>query len=344
MTKQGEGKRLFRWALCSAVGLILSSICAFCVYTQESILQFTVDPPEAIVASGGDATVTLHVKNGSIYEADDVAVQFEDEETGFSFRSTPSSLNQVPPFGGAKLDLTLFAPESLSAGSYELRMDVIYSYCVDDVCFQIVEELFLPVRVEKGVPPALPSRIRWSSVWGWLIPVLGVVLAAGGIVLWRAHRLTFPLYAVVFVLIAGGLTYGVIHRQHRQAQGIGAVLCTSCVGIEEARREVPQLSPGALAALATLENDVELIVFYAPWCHSCPYAEALVEKMADVSERVDYRFINVDQQRELATSFGVIRSGRTVVPAILRVDSGEVVFGVENLEERLLAVLEVEVR
>ena len=174
--------------------------------------------------------------------------------------------------------------------------------------------------------------------------MLGVVLATGGIVLWRVNRLTFPLYAVLFVLIAGGLTFGVIHRQHRQAQGIGAVLCTSCVGIEEARREVPQLSPGALAALATLRNDVELIVFYAPWCHSCPYAEAVVEKMANVSGRVTYRFINVDQQRELATSFGVIRSGRTIVPAILRVDSGEVIFGVENLEERLLALLEVEVR
>jgi len=70
----------------------------------------------------------------------------------------------------------------------------------------------------------------------------------------------------------------------------------------------------------------------------------VVEKMANVSERVDFRFINVDQQREFARSFGVIRSGRTIVPAILRVDSGEVIFGVENLEERLLALLEVEVR
>ncbi len=344
MTKQNTKQWLLQLALCSALGLILASICAFCAYTQESILRFTVDPAEADVASGGDVTVTLYVQNDSIYEVDDVAVQFEDEETGFSLRSTPTLLKQVSPFGDAKLDLTLSAPETLPAGSYELRMNVVYSYCVDDVCFQIVEELLLPVRVEKGVPPALPSRIRRSSVWGWLIPVLGVVLALGGIVLWRVNRITLPLYAVLFVLIAGGLTYGVIHRQHRQAQGIGAVLCTSCVGIEEARHEVPQLSPGALAALATLENDIELIVFYAPWCHSCPYAEALVEKMANASNRVAYRFINVDQQRELATSFGVIRSGRTIVPAILRVDSGEVIFGVENLEERLLALLEVEVR
>lgn len=344
MTKQGAKKRLFQWPLCSAAALILCSIYAFCAYAQEPILRSTVDPAEAAVAAGGNVTVTLHVQNDSIYEADDVAVQLEDEETGFSLRSTPTLLKQVPPFGDAKLDLTLSAPESLPAGSYELPMDVIYSYCVDDVCFQIVEELLLTVRVEKGVPPVVPSRIWRPSVWGWLIPVLGVVLAAGGIVLWRFNRLTFPLYAVLFVLIAGGLAYGVIHRQHQQAQGIGAVLCTSCVGIEEARREAPQLSPDTLAALATLENDVELIVFYAPWCHSCPFAEAVVEKMADVSERVDFRFINVDQQRELAASLGIIRSGRTIVPAILRVDTDEVIFGVENLEERLLALLEVEAR
>ncbi len=344
MTKQGVKKRLFRWAFCSAAALILFGVYAFCAYAQEPILRFTVDPAEAAVAAGGNVTVTLHVQNDSIYEADDVAVQLEDEETGFSLRSTPSSLKQVPPFGDAKLDLTLSAQESLSAGSYELPMDVIYSYCVGDVCFQIVEEVLLTVRVETGVPPALPARIGRPLVWGWLIPILGVVLAAGGIVLWRFNRLTFPLYAVLFVLIAGGLTCGVIHRQHQQAQGIGAVLCTSCVGIEEARREVPHLSSNTLAALATLENDVELIVFYAPWCHSCPFAEAVVEKMANVSERVDFRFINVDQQREFARSFGVIRSGRTIVPAILRVDSGEVIFGVENLEERILALLEVEAR
>jgi len=344
MTKQDTKQWLFRWALCGAAALILSSICASCAYAQEPILRFTVNPAEAAVPTVGNVTVTLHVQNDSMYEADDVAVQLKDEETGFSLRSTPSSLKQVPPFGDAKLDLTLSARETLPAGSYELRMEMIYSYCVDDVCFQIVEEVLLTVRAEKGVPPVLPSRIWRTSVWGWLIPVLGVVLAAGGIVLWRVNRLTFPLYAVLFVLIAGGLTYGVIHRQHQQAQGIGAVLCTSCVGIEEARREVPQLSPNTLAALATLENDVELIVFYAPWCHSCPFAEAVVEKMANVSERVDFRFINVDQQREFARSFGVIRSGRTIVPAILRVDSGEVIFGVENLEERILALLEVEAR
>jgi hypothetical protein len=37
----------------------------------------------------------------------------------------------------------------------------------------------------------------------------------------------------------------------------------------------------------------------------------------------------------------VIRSSRTIVPAVLRVDTGEIIFGVEDLEERLLNLLEV---
>jgi hypothetical protein len=36
----------------------------------------------------------------------------------------------------------------------------------------------------------------------------------------------------------------------------------------------------------------------------------------------------------------VVRSARTVVPAIIRVDTGEVIFGSEELEERLVDLLE----
>jgi thiol-disulfide isomerase/thioredoxin len=84
-----------------------------------------------------------------------------------------------------------------------------------------------------------------------------------------------------------------------------------------------------------------LIVFYAPWCHSCPYAEAMVEAMAAETEHITYEFIDVDAERDLAASYGVIRSSRTIVPAVLRVDTGEIIFGVEDLEERLLNLLEV---
>jgi thiol-disulfide isomerase/thioredoxin len=97
-----------------------------------------------------------------------------------------------------------------------------------------------------------------------------------------------------------------------------------------------RLSVAAIEALRSLDQDVRLTVFYAEWCHSCPYAEGMVERMAEVSERIDYRFVDVDVRPELAARYGIVRAGRTVVPAIVRDGSNRVLFGVDNLEERLL--------
>jgi len=65
----------------------------------------------------------------------------------------------------------------------------------------------------------------------------------------------------------------------------------------------------------------------------------MVQQLAAASDRLSWQPINVDTQREIALSHGLIRSGRTIVPAILRVDTGEVIFGVEQLEVRLLDLL-----
>jgi len=319
--------------------LLLLAALASTVYAQESILRFTFDPAEPMVEAGGSAAVALRVHNASVYEADDVAVYEVAEETGFSLQSTPVSLKLLPPFGEAKLDLILFAPDQLHDEAVEVAVEVIYTYCVDDVCFQIVEELPLTVHVaEEGLPPSSSLTTR-PSMWRWLIPTLGVGLLAGGILLWRWVGLTVPLYVVLLLFIGGGVAYGIVLLQHEQARSIGAVLCTSCVGIEEARHDDPLPSTEALTALATLKDYVELIVFYAPWCHSCPFAEAMVEQLVAASDRLAWQRINVDAQRELALSHGVIRSGRTIVPAILRVDTDEVIFGVERLEVRLLDLL-----
>ncbi len=312
---------------------LASTVCA-----QESILRFTFDPAEPTVEAGGTAAVALRVHNESVYEADDVAVYGVKEETGFSLQSTPVSLKQVSPFGEAELDLILFAPEELHNETVEVAVEVIYTYCVDDVCFQIVEELALNVHVAEEVLPPSSFKAR-PAVLRWLVPAFGVGLLAGGVFLWRLVGLTIPLYVVLLLFIGGGLAYGVVVLQHQQARSIGAVLCTSCVGIEEAQHERPLPSTEALTALAALRNYVQLIVFYAPWCHSCPFAEEMVEQLAAASDRLSWQLINVDAQREIALSHGVIRSGRTIVPAILRVDTGEVIFGVEQLEVRLLDLL-----
>jgi thiol-disulfide isomerase/thioredoxin len=171
--------------------------------------------------------------------------------------------------------------------------------------------------------------------------MIGGILLLGAILLWRLADMRLPLYVALFLIAVGGLAYGVILGQHEQAQGIAAVLCTSCVGIEEAPHEEPALSEDALSALTRLDTDVKLIVFYAPWCHTCPYAEAMVQQVAGATDHITYKFVNVDTNRDLAASNEIIRSNRTVVPAILRVDTGEVIFGIEDLEARLLDLLEV---
>lgn len=320
-------------------GILLAALAAA---AQEPTLTFFFDPGEVTVTPGGEAGFRLVIENSSVHEADDVTVTLKGPE-GFSIRPAPGVIEQLAPFTNEGIDFTLSASCDLPHNRYELLLQVVYTYCIDVSCFQIDDELTLPVMVSEEeimVSPILPQGKRSPLIW--LAPTLGVLLILGSILLWRFVGLTLPLYLVLVLLIAGGLTYGVVLKQHEQAQGIAAVLCTSCVGIEEAKHETPKLDPFTISALARLEEDVELIVFYAPWCHSCPYAEAMVEAMAAQTEHITYHFINVDEQRDLAVSYGIVRFNRTVVPAILRLETGEVLFGVGELEERLLSLLGVE--
>lgn len=308
-------------------------------WAQESILTFSIEPGAVTLSPGGEVGVRVEVDNTSIYEADDVTVTLE-EEGGLSIRSETGVLKLISPFTQEWIDLTLVSDSDLPPGRYIISLQVIYTYCIDVSCFQIVDEIPLTVAVEEGAvspPPPLPSK---RSSHGWILPLIAGGLLVGALLLRRTRGMTFLLYFVLFVIVAGALAYGVRLNQHEQAQGIAAVLCTSCVGIEETHHEEPYLSSSAIDALAKLDRDIELIVFYAPWCHSCPYAEAMVEKMAALTPYLSYQFIDVDAERDLAATYGVIRSSRTIVPAVLRVDTDGIIFGVEDLEERLLNLLE----
>ena len=309
-------------------------------WAQEPILTFSIEPAAVTLSPGGEAEIQVKVDNTSIHEADDVTVTLE-EAKGWSILSEAGVLKAVPPFTQEWINLTLVSSSDLPPGQYTLSLQVIYTFCIDVSCFQIVDEILLSVVIEEGAvsPPPPPPAKRSSP--GWIPPLIAGGLLVGAILLRRTRRMTFPLYLVLFVIVVGALAYGVRLNQHEQAQGIAAVLCTSCVGIEESHHEEPILSSGAIDALAKLDHDIELIVFYAPWCHSCPYAEAMVEKMAARTPYISYQFIDVDAERDLASSYGVIRSSRTIVPAVLRVDTDEIIFGVDDLEERLLNLLEI---
>jgi|LZCG01.1.fsa_nt_gb thiol-disulfide isomerase/thioredoxin/predicted Rdx family selenoprotein len=332
-----------RWA--STLSIALSFLLALvligsAVWAQETILTFSVAPAEVTLPPEGGADFRVTINNASIYEADDVTVIVETQD-GLSFDPEKSVLKRLAPFSDDGIDFHLQAVPDLSPGRYQLSLQVVYTYCIDVSCFQIVDEIPLTVIVEEGVAPSPPPPPVKRSSPRWLPFLIAGGFLASAIVIQRMRRVTFPLYLVLIAIILGALTYGVRLNQHEQAQGIAAVLCTSCVGIEEVHHEEPSLSSEAMAVLAKLDHDIKLIVFYAPWCHSCPYAEAMVEAMAAETEHITYEFIDVDAERDLAASYGVIRSSRTIVPAVLRVDTGEIIFGVEDLEERLLNLLEV---
>ena len=316
------------------------------VVGQEPILTFSLDNEHITIPQGGVARVVLRVENGSVYPGDDIEPTLDID--GIALDAEPQEIESLPPFQVVTMALRLSASEEIALGSTSHVLGVLYSYCIGELCFQFSEEIPFTLSVEPPseapvVPPVVlpiestsPSWIRLGGLG------LGILLLAAAIAVRRTLSLSWPLYAVLVLLVLGGLAYGVGLDQHEQAQGIGAVLCTSCVGIEEPQHGEPRLTPAGAATIASIEEDIELLVFYAVWCHACPFAEAMVREVAKQTSRITYRFVDVEEEPEIAERSGVIRSGRTIVPAILRTDTGEIVFGAEDLEARLVRLLKGE--
>ena len=336
-------QRIRRELALACLGLVAASAVGL---GQEPILTFSLDESQIAITQGGQAIAILRVENGSVYPGDDIEPILDAE--GLTLVAEPEEIEILAPFEAAAIALRLSASPDLPLGSSSQTLGVLYSYCIGELCFQFAEEIPFTLTVEPPsetpveVPLALPvrpARPFWFQLGGL---GLALLLLGAAIALRRTFSVRWPTHATLALFVLGGLAYGVVLDQHEQAQGIGAVLCTSCVGIEEAQRGEPELTQAGIAAIERIEQDIELLVFYAVWCHACPYAEAMVEEVAGHNPRIRYRFVDVDQEPELAERSGVIRSGRTVVPAILRDDSGVVVFGAENLEARLIDLLEGE--
>ncbi len=312
---------------------------------QNPILQIAFDREILAIPLEGSASAWLVFENVSVQEADAIEV---------AWLSGPAVLSPVPPievldaFSETRLPIVLSASEGAALGTDEATFELSYTYCVGDLCFQIIEELTLgieftpaavePIDVPINDPSVLPDEggRRFSR----FVPLaLGLVLAAALIAGKRWGRRWWIMLVLVAV-IAIGLGYGVLLEQDQQAQSIGAVLCTSCVGIEETPHEEPDLSDVARERIAAITDDIELLLFTATWCSSCPFAKAMVQQAITINPKIAVQWVDVDVTKDAARQYGIIQSGRTIVPAILRVDTQEVIFGVENLEARLLALLE----
>jgi thiol-disulfide isomerase/thioredoxin len=318
------------------------------VFAQNPILKFSFEGEPLTIPLEGSATAWLRVENVSVYEADGIEI---------AWLGGPVDLSPVEPievlaaFSDTRMRVTVSPDLGAVEGETEAAFQLAYTYCVDDLCFQIVEDIVLPLNIVAAVvppadgqtiePPAevVPPVIEDSRPH-LVLPLLVAGALVAALIAGQVWGRRWWVILILFAVLATGLGYGIVLKQDQQAQSIGAVLCTSCVGIEVTPHEDPELSDDARQRIAAIDGEIELLLFTATWCHACPYAKAMAQQAADINPLMTIQIIDVDVDRDAADRYGIIQSGRTIVPAILRVDTGEVVFGIEDLEERLLALLE----
>lgn len=289
----------------------------------EPILELAL-PKELGVLPGRETELSVGLMNTSAYPAEEVELSLVELPAGIV--AEPARLSSIPAFGQRTAVLTLRATEEFSQDlTTELRLR--YHYCQGESCFQITQGAELTLVVgEAGAAPRQP----WNPWW-----LLGL-LVVGAVGAWFLRGRRLSALFLVLLLVAGATVWaGVFLHQDRQAQQIGSVLCTSCVGIDTERHDEPTLSQATKEALKGLSRPVSLVVFHAPWCHSCPYAIALAEQFSQASPLVSLELVDAAEEPGRAEAAGILRSSHLVVPAILVEGTGEVLFGISDLEARL---------
>jgi len=310
---------------------------------QEPILDLSIAPVTVHLPAGGEAHLRLTAKNSSVHEADGLTASLAAPDR-FTIATEPETLKVIEPFSTGTIDILLRSAKDTPEENYNGKLAIVYTYCIGELCFQIADALDFQIVVEPAseavqTPSVIAPVARGVIPWPWIGFGAGLVILGAALLGVRRGGVKWHVYLILSLLSSASLGYGVATYQHEQAQGIGAILCTSCVGIEEAGAAEASLSEAGIAQIEGIEGERDLIVFYAPWCHACPFAEAMVEQAAEHNPAISYRSVDVEKAPELAAQYGIIRSGRTIVPAILRVDTGKVIFGIENLEERLIEML-----
>jgi len=325
------------------LGILVITIAA-CAVGQEPILELSISPASVHIPPGGEAHLLLIAKNTSIREADGLSASLTAPDR-FAIVTEPETLKVIAPFETGSIDIIVRSEDGIAGGDYKGELSIVYTYCIGELCFQIADSLTFDIAVE-----AVSKVVQTTSVaaplhrrevpWPWIGFGAAIVLLGGALLKGGRTGTDWYIYLILVIIAFASLGYGVARNQHEQAQGIGAVLCTSCIGIEDAASREASISTAGLERIAKITEPRELIVFYAPWCHACPFAEAIVAQAAEENPVISYRFVNVEEDPQLAAHYGVTRSGRTIVPAVLRVDTGRIIFGIEKLEERLIELLE----
>ena len=290
------------------------------------ILDLAV-PAEVGVLPDEASSFLVKLTNISPYDAEEVTVAVTNLPSGVTV--FPVEVGTIPGFGEREIRLVVRLAGDQSP-LLSASLEVVYHYCIGDSCFQIQDTAEVTFAVGESGPQ--PSGI---PVW-WILIALGIGLVLAVVVRGRG----LFVVALVLVGVAGAsLAVGILRGQATQAWRIASVLCTACVGIEEVRAEAPTLSAAARDAVAAFPGSAHLVVFYTPWCKSCPYAKALVAEVAWVNPRITYELVDADQDRARAEEAGVIQAGKVIVPAVLVAETGRFLFGTSDLAARILVAL-----
>lgn len=147
------------------------------------------------------------------------------------------------------------------------------------------------------------------------------------------------MYKIGIIVLAIGIVlagYGVKLGQNVDTENIASYICLSCLGLTPSGYETGIEHGG----LEKLSFEIELVVFSAEWCKSCPKAINIVKEIAESSEFIEYRVIKYEEQPEEFENFGVDLDGLPVTVVIMDGDIIDVLDGAFKLDSRILEAIE----